>query len=104
MMGNDRPKATSPAAAALRSAGTSCAAVATGAVSSEACEGALIFSNLLDFRPAKNAGRHEDQGDRQDHERRYILVVGGEVGRPEHFDEADQEAAQHRPGQRADAA
>jgi hypothetical protein len=42
MMGNDRPKATSPAAAAVRSAGTSCAAVATGAAISEVCEGALM--------------------------------------------------------------
>jgi hypothetical protein len=42
MMGKDRPKATSPAAAALRSAGPNCAAVAAGAAISEACEGALI--------------------------------------------------------------
>ena len=52
----------------------------------------------------ENAGRHEDQRDREDHERRHVLVVGGEIGRPEHLDEADQEAAEHRAGQRADAA
>src|SRR6202034_3747373 len=98
MIGKHRPKATSPAAAALRSAGTNCAAVAAGTAISEVCEGALIVSNLLDFRPAENAGRHEDQGDRQDHERGHILVVRREVGRPEHLYEADQEAAKYRAG------
>jgi hypothetical protein len=41
-MGKHKPKATSPAAAAVRSAGTNCAAVATGAAISVVCEGALM--------------------------------------------------------------
>jgi hypothetical protein len=36
-------------------------------------------------------------------ERRDVLVVDREVGRPESLDEPDQEAAEHRAGQRSDA-
>jgi hypothetical protein len=42
MIGNEMQKATNPAAAALRSAGTNWPAVATGAAISEVCEGALM--------------------------------------------------------------
>ena len=37
-------------------------------------------------------------------EGRDVLVVDGEIGRPHGLDQADQQAAEHRAGQRADAA
>src|SRR5580704_7082148 len=104
MIGNDNPKATSAATIAVRSAGTSCEAVASLAVASGVVCGAAVMSNLLHLGPAEDAGRHEDQGDGENHERRHILVVGGVVGRPEHLDETDQKAAEDGAGQRANTA
>src|SRR5437868_6575164 len=61
-------------------------------------------SNFFDFRPAQQSGRKEDQHDDQDRERRDVLVLDREIRRPQGFDQADQEAAEHRAGQRTDAA
>src|ERR1700687_2155315 len=61
-------------------------------------------SHFLDFRAAENAGRQEDQHDHQDREGGDVLVFDREIGRPERLDEPDEQAADHRAGQRADAA
>ena len=49
-------------------------------------------------------GGQEDQHDGQDREGGDILVVDREIGRPQRLDQADQQAAEHRARQRADAA
>ncbi len=40
-------------------------------------------SDLLDVRPAENAGGHEDEDNGEDRERGDVLVVDREIGRPE---------------------
>src|ERR1700761_8976560 len=61
-------------------------------------------SDFFDFRPAEQAGRKEDQHHDQDREGGDVLVLDREISRPERLDQADQEPAQHRSGQRADTA
>src|SRR3981081_314313 len=61
-------------------------------------------SNFFDFRPAPHAGRTADQHDNQERECRDVLVLDREICRPQGLDQADQKAAEHRAGQRADAA
>src|SRR6266567_5791483 len=65
---------------------------------------ATLMSYLLDFGPPEQALRQEDQRDGEDREGRDVLVVDREVGRPHGLDQADQQAADHGAGQRADAA
>src|SRR2546421_439187 len=65
---------------------------------------ATAMSHLLHFRPAEQALRQEDQRDGEDRERGDVLVVDREIRRPHGFDQSDEEAADHRAGERADAA
>src|SRR6516165_9575111 len=51
--------------------------------------------HLLDFRPAENPGRQEDEYDDEDGESRDVLVLDREIGRPHGFDQADADAAEH---------
>src|ERR1700751_3040970 len=62
------------------------------------------MSDFLDVRPAEQALRQEDQRDREHREGGDVLVVDREVGGPHGLDQPDQDPADHRPGQRADAA
>jgi hypothetical protein len=55
-------------------------------------------------RAGRAGRRQEDQHDREDREGRDVLVLDREIARPEGLDQADQQAAQHGAGQRADAA
>src|ERR1700692_893136 len=93
--GNSTPKATRPVKPASRTA---------PAMSTRPLCAPLAISDLLDIRPAEQALWQEDQGDGQHGEGSDVLVVDGKVGRPEGLDQADQDAADHRAGQRADAA
>src|SRR3984893_7842726 len=95
MSGKNRPKAISPVKAASRSA----PAISTRSLCAPAC-----ISDLLDIRPAEQTLRQEDQCDHQHGKSRDVLVVDGKVSRPERLDQADQQAADHRAGQRTDAA
>src|SRR5215218_10228482 len=61
-------------------------------------------SDFFDFGQAEQAGRKEDQHYDQDRERRDVLVLDREIGRPERLDQSDCKPAQHRAGQRTDAA
>src|SRR4029077_15008386 len=63
-----------------------------------------VTLDFFDFGAAEQAGRKEDQHHDQDRERGDVLVFDGEIGRPEGFDQTDQETAEHRTGQRSDAA
>src|SRR5882762_5332445 len=65
---------------------------------------ATLMSYLLDFGSSQQALRQEDQRDGEDRERRDVLVIDREVGRPHGFDQADQQSADHGAGERADAA
>src|SRR5438128_5149916 len=65
---------------------------------------ATAMSHLLHFRAPEQALRQEDQRDRQNGERRDVLVVDRKISRPHRFDEADQDASDHRARPRADAA
>src|SRR3954451_14480992 len=65
---------------------------------------AVIGSDLLDFRFAEQAGGAEDQNQHQDGEGRHVLVLDRKIGRPEGFDQADQQPTEHGAGQGADAA
>src|SRR5215470_11873956 len=60
--------------------------------------------DLLHFGPAEQPRGQEYQGNGEDREGGDVLVVDREVGRPQRLDETDQEAAQYRAGERADAA
>src|SRR5688572_86959 len=64
----------------------------------------MLISNLLHFRTAQQAGGAEDQHHDQDAENGDILVFDAEIRRPEGFDQADQQTAQHGARQTADAA
>ena len=59
--------------------------------------------DLFHFRPAEEARWHEDQNDGEDGERRHILVLRREIACPEHFDQPDGKASQHRARKGADA-
>src|SRR5580700_7704342 len=98
--GKSTPKAIKPVKPASRNAPTA----STRPLCAPACLTAACISDLLDIRPAEQALGQEDQGNRQHGEGGDVLVVDGEVSRPEGLDQADQEAADHRSGQRADAA
>ena len=52
----------------------------------------------------KCPGRQENEHDDEDREGGDILVLDREIGRPHRLDETDEDAAEHRAGQRADAA
>src|SRR5690242_17960124 len=54
------------------------------------------MSDFLDIRPAEQALRQENKRDGENREGRDVLVVGGEIGRPQRLDQADEEAADHR--------
>src|SRR5215207_1996897 len=60
--------------------------------------------NLFDFRFAEQTLGQENEHHGQHRKGRNVFVFDGEIGRPEYLDEADHYAAQHRAGQRADAA
>src|SRR5690348_16993546 len=92
--GRNRPKAISAVSPASRNA----AATGFGAFMTSG------MSDLLDVRTAEQALRQEDQRDRKHREGGDVLVVEREVGRPHRLDQADEDAADHRAGQRADAA
>src|SRR5947207_9076523 len=62
------------------------------------------ISHLLHIRSPEDALRQEDHGDGENGEGGNVLVVDREVGRPEGLDQADQQAAEHRARQRANAA
>src|SRR5712691_3423474 len=66
-------------------------------------DGGATELHLLHIRAAEQALGQEDQRDGEDREGGDVLVVDGKIGRPHGFDEADQEAADHGAGQRADA-
>src|SRR5262245_55927419 len=73
--GRNSPKASSAATAALLSApATSARATARGS---------SAISDFLHVGPAEDALRQEDQRDGEDRERRNVLVVDREIGRPE---------------------
>jgi hypothetical protein len=48
--------------------------------------------------------RSKDEHEHQDRERRDVLVLDREIGRPERLDQADEQAAEHCSRHRADAA
>ena len=56
-------------------------------------------SDLLDLGPAEQARRHEDQDDGEDREGGDVLVLDGEIGRPEGLDQPDDEPAENRAGE-----
>src|SRR5262245_19388430 len=62
------------------------------------------ISTFLHVGPAENALRQEDHHDRQNREGGHVFVGARHVFGPQRLDDADQEPAQHRPRQRADAA
>src|ERR1700738_3411746 len=62
------------------------------------------ISHFLHVRPTQKTLRQKDHGNGEDGEGGNVFVVRGEVGRPQGFDQADEEAAEHGTGQRADAA
>src|SRR5882724_6475269 len=51
--------------------------------------------HFFHFRPAEQAGRKENQDHDQDRERRDVLVLDREVGRPHRLDQPDREPAEH---------
>src|SRR5690242_3622098 len=88
--GRNRPNATRPVIAACRSARTTSTRGASSAI-----------SHLLHVRAAEDALRQEDHGDGENREGGNVLVVAGNVGRPQGLDQADQKPAEHGAGQRA---
>src|SRR5579862_9605026 len=98
--GNSTPKAIKPVKPASRNAPV----MSTRRLCAPACLTAACISDLLDIRPAEQALRQEDQCDGQHRERGDVLGVDGKISRPEGLDQADQDAADHRAGQRPDAA
>src|SRR5579872_1483011 len=110
MSGSSSPKVTRPVKAASRSARTRLTRESWTRESwtrdpwtRPACAPACIL-DLLDIRPAEQALRQEDERDRQNGKGRHVLVVDGKIRRPQRLDQADDKPADHRPGQRADAA
>src|SRR4051812_33799237 len=102
-----RPKVIAVQSAASFTARTRSAeprAVTAGAPRAAVWEALVAISDLLDLGTPQNAGRHEDEQDGEDRERRHVLVLDREIGRPEGLDKADDQAAEDGSGQRADAA
>src|ERR1019366_472162 len=97
--GRNSPKASKAVTPASRSA----RATSTRRSSAPSCAPPGI-SHLLDIRPAEQALRQEDQGDGEHGEGGDVLVVDGKIGRPHGLDQADQNAADYRARQRANAA
>src|ERR1700688_817798 len=93
--GKSTPKATKPVKPASRNAPV----ISTRPLCASAGLTTACISDLLDIRPAEQALRQEDQGDGEHGEGGDVFIVDGEVGRPEGFDQADQETADHRAGQ-----
>src|ERR1043165_4651542 len=62
------------------------------------------MSDFLDVRATEQPLRQEDERDREHREGGDILVVDREISRPHGLDQPDQQPADHRAGQRADAA
>src|SRR3984893_10506187 len=60
-------------------------------------------SHLLQLGSAEQPRRAQDQHENKDHKDRDVLVLDREIARPEGFDQPDQNAAQNRSRQRADA-
>src|SRR5215469_18368305 len=96
--GRNTPSATSAVSAVSRSASPKRVRILGPA----AC--AAPISDLLDIRPAQQPLRQENQSDRQHGESSDILIVDGEVGRPQRFNQADEKAADNCAGQRTDTA
>src|SRR5215210_3704565 len=109
MIGIDSPSVTSAARPAsfrapARSEPTD-APVAGAAVGAMVRGGSIAaLLNLFDFGPAEDARGHEDQHDSEDREGGYVLVLDREISGPQRLDETDDEPAEHRARQRADAA
>src|SRR5215813_9966935 len=95
MSGRNSPNAISAVSAPSRSART------TRRGGAEAAAG---ISHLFHVGPAEDPLRQENHHDGKDREGGDILVGERDVFAPQGFDDADQEAAQHRAGERADAA
>src|SRR5262245_57059144 len=95
--GRNSPNAISAVTAVSRSARTM-STRATGADASGA------ISHLLHVGPAEDALRQEDHGDGENGEGGDVLVVDGEVRRPQGLDETDEQSAEHGARQRADSA
>src|SRR5580693_10417541 len=87
--GSNRPKAIRPVNPASRKAPT----MSTCSPWTRSLCAPAPMSDLLDIRPAEQALRQEDQGDRQHRESGDVFVVDGKVSRPEGLDQADQKAA-----------
>src|SRR5262249_9807125 len=112
--GRNSPSESSAAiAASLKARGRSTPAAAPACTAMLVCvagtappyrRSGVMPSHLLHVGSAEQPLRHEDQGDGEDREGGDILVVGGEIGRPERFDQPDQQSADDRAGERADAA
>src|SRR3712207_9593784 len=85
--------ATKAVTAASLTAGPRANRAVAGRVS--ACAWAMI-SDLLDLGSAQQARGQEDQHDHEDAEGRHVLVLDGEVARPEGLHEPQHEPAQHR--------
>src|SRR4051794_35227172 len=75
-----------------------------GAATTAAWGAVIAASNPLHLASAEDAGRHEDEHDGEDREGGDVLVLDREIGRPERLDQADDQAAEHRAGEGADAA
>src|SRR5215211_9183144 len=97
MSGRKRPNASSPASAVSFTARAISIRFSGPDVSA-------AMSHLLDFRPPEDALGQEDQRNGEDREGGDVLVVDREVGGPHGLDQPDQQAAEHRARQRADAA
>src|SRR5262249_40309314 len=112
--GRNSPSESSAAiAASLKARGRSTPAAAPACTAMLVCvagtappyrRSVVMPSHRLHVGSAGQRRRHEDQGDGEDREGGDILVVGGEIGRPERFDQPDQQSADDRAGERADAA
>src|SRR5580658_10923149 len=77
--GKSTPNAINPVKPASRNAPV----ISTRPLCAPACLTAACISDLLDIRPAEQALRQEDQGNRQHREGGDVLVVDGKVGGPE---------------------
>src|ERR1700738_5120997 len=62
------------------------------------------ISHFLHVRPTQKTLRQKDHCNGEDGEGGDVFVVRGKVGRPQGFNQADEETAEHGTGQRADAA
>src|SRR5262245_1425786 len=93
--GRNRPKASRPASAASLTARATSTCGFDGGASAATFFIRASRLDLFDFRAAQNALRQEDQRDGEDREGGNVLVVDGEIGRPQSLDEPDQQAAEH---------